>query len=38
MTSFSTEDMERFYDSYMAARGKFNVLAAAYAEKDFRKE
>ena len=38
MTSFSTEDLERFYDSYMAARGKFEVLAAAYAGKDFRDE
>ena len=38
MTSFSTEDLERFYDVYLTARGKLDALAAAYAGKDFRDE
>ena len=38
MTSFSSEDLERFYDSYMAAHGKLEALAAAYAGKGFRDE
>ena len=38
MTGFTSEYLERFYDSYMAARGKLEALTAAYAGKDFRDE
>ena len=38
MASFSAEELERFYESYMASRGKCDAFAAAYAGKDFRDE
>ena len=38
MTDFSEADLKRFYDSYMAARGKLEALAAAYAGKAFTDE
>ena len=38
MSSFSSEDLERYHETYLAARGTFEALAAAYAAKDFRDE
>ena len=38
MSSFSSEDLERYHKTYLAARGTFEALAAAYAAKDFRDE
>ena len=39
MSSFSLEeDLERFHEMYLAARGTLEGLSAAYAAKDFRDE
>ena len=38
MAGFASEDLERYYDSYMAARGKLEALTAAYAGKEFSDE
>ena len=38
MSRFSSEDLERYHETYLAARETFEALAAAYAAKDFRDE
>ena len=38
MASFSSEDLERFHETYLATRETFEALAAAYAAKDFADE
>ena len=38
MSSFSSEDLERYHETYLAPRETFEALAAVYAAKDFRDE
>ena len=38
ISSFSSEDLERYHETYLAARETFEALAAVYAAENFRDE